>query len=113
MTLVTICLVSVSFHFFLVSHLAAFQLTLKSRCLSEEAQLGRIYSHGLMIARIHRQIADALYEDQKKGGDFETLWTMLPVDVRAHFIYRGFDNCSMATGGHAAHIRLKQVVNDR
>lgn len=60
-----------------------------------------------MIARVHRQIAEALFQDRKKGGDFESLWTMLPVDIRSHFVYQSLDICTMATGGHNALIRLK------
>lgn len=75
--------------------------------MTDEGQLGDIYSHGSLIARAHRDVADAVLEDHLLGGSFESWWkTKMSQEERETFLYLALATANAATGGPSEIHRL-------
>ncbi|GAA5828385.1 hypothetical protein JCM5353_005054 [Sporobolomyces roseus] len=72
-----------------------------------EDQLARIYDHGTMIARLHRNITDAVLEDHYIGGSFEGWWRdKMSESAQRNLLETALDAASNAGGGCGFRIRL-------
>ncbi|GAA5951957.1 hypothetical protein JCM3765_005152 [Sporobolomyces pararoseus] len=65
-----------------------------------EDQFARIYDHGKMIARMYRDIAEALLADHYLGGSFEGWWkNKISEEDRKNFLLLGIVEANSRTGG--------------
>ncbi|GAA5988227.1 hypothetical protein JCM5350_007619 [Sporobolomyces pararoseus] len=68
-----------------------------SHLLDESSQAG-IYHNGLVIARLHFDIARALVKHDRTGGTFERAWRATPEEGRYLMIIEGLDTASCNYG---------------
>ena len=77
-------------------------------CFVAEDQLARIYDHGTIIARLHRNITDAVLGDHYIGGSFEGWWkNNMSESAQRNLLEVALDAASNAGGGYGFGIRLK------
>lgn len=75
---------------------------------SAEDQLARIYQFGLLIARLHANIARAVLGQHYIGGSFEGWWkSRLTEEDRLGFLQAALDAACVAGKGYGLDIRLK------
>ena len=76
--------------------------------LQAEDQLARIYRFGLLIARLHANIARAVLGQHYIGGTFEGWWkSRLMEEDRLGFLQAALDAACGAGKGYGLDIRLK------
>jgi hypothetical protein len=91
--------------FFRFQHLK--KLTFR-RKQTEEDQLARTYAHGIAIARVYRDISEALIGDHYLGGSFEEWWKKkLTEETRISLLYLALDGANASTGGGVEIHRLQ------
>lgn len=87
------------------------QLISHSNLFTDEDQFARIYDHGKIIARMYRDIAEALLSDHYLGGSFEDWWkNKLSEEVRKDYLLIGLLEANSRTGGVKAIHRLLCVL---
>ncbi|GAA5952013.1 hypothetical protein JCM3765_005167 [Sporobolomyces pararoseus] len=76
----------------------AFECRQKVNGITYEACLADLYHGGLVVARLHSNIAQELVKDDGFGGTFEKAWRMISEDTRLAFVYHSLSQTSNFVG---------------